>query len=90
MWELKERIRRLLETTGMTTGRLAELMRSQGDATVRGSMIRRELASEEPPTALWQGRLLRMAELLTKAQERQNERVLDALSRADEALSKVK
>jgi len=87
MWDLKERIAQLLGSTGLTTGQLAQLMRERGDETVRGSQIRRELGSEKAPTPLWQRRLMLMAELLTKEQERQNAEVQKAVRRADKALS---
>ena len=90
MWDVKQKIRQLLESTGTTTGQLAAQMRERGDTTVQGSQIRRALLDEDGmPSPLWTRRLLMCLEILTEVQERQNSEIRAALKRADKALSQA-
>lgn len=90
MWDVKEKIKQLLESTNVTTGQLAKLMRERGDEKVQGSQIRRALLDEQPPTMLWTNRLLLALEILTEVQEKQNAEIRAALRRADKALTQAK
>ncbi len=90
MWDVKDKIKQLLESTGTTTSQLANIMCERGDATVQGSQIRRALSEEGQPTALWSRRMIEALEILTEIQERQNSEVKHALRRADKALAQAK
>ncbi|MBP3884214.1 MAG: hypothetical protein J6D54_04650 [Olsenella sp.] len=89
MWDVKQKIRQLLDSTGTTTGQLAAQLRERGDTTVQGSQIRRALLDERTPSPLWTRRLLTCLEILTEIQERQNSEIKAALKRADKALSQA-
>lgn len=87
MWEIREQIKRLLESTYMPLQELSELISAEGFA-VSPSEISRAM-KDEPPTAKQHRILMEAHGVLTGRLEEMNARKARAIRRAEKAMTEA-
>lgn len=90
MWELVSQLRKLFESTQMTTEEVAQAIAKDYGGPVHGAEIRKAMNAKDSLTRKETSILLLAHQYLTKVQEDRNKEIERALRRAEKALKGVR
>ncbi|MBR1830750.1 MAG: hypothetical protein IJ781_14865 [Atopobiaceae bacterium] len=89
MWELMQQLRRLFESTQLTTDEVAKALSEQTGRPIHGAEIRKAMNKDDALTRKERDVTILAHKYLTKEQERQNREIQTAIRRAASALGET-